>query len=233
MTHPRPPRSVFTGITEGVYWFLVMDVMLVLASSPTVLAWAMLPAESSSALLLVLTGLPLVPALAAASYAWQRRSEDRELVPASRFLHGYRVNVVDSLKVGAPAVLVLAVLALNVSYGGSVGTAGLNSLFLVMGAVIMLLLARAITIVSNYSFRLIDVVRLSVFTLLTKPLATLALVSLGVLTLGLVLVVGELALLLTASLLTFAVWQSERPITRLVTEQFVSHEEGPAPDGDA
>src|SRR5699024_1092352 len=54
------------------------------------------------------------------------------------------------------------------------------------------------------------------------PLATLALLSLGVLALGIILVVGEFLLLVTASLLAFALWAAERPVAQLLTEQFVT-----------
>lgn len=33
MTPPRRPRGLFTEITEGVYWFVVVDVMIVLAAA--------------------------------------------------------------------------------------------------------------------------------------------------------------------------------------------------------
>lgn len=226
MTPPRRPRSVFTALTEGIYWFVVIDVLLVLASFPTVLAWGLLTADASNVVLLVISTLPVAPAVSAALYAWRARSRDTDLVPASRFLHGYRVNLVDSLKIALPAIAILAVLSANITYGAALGTASLSTAFLVIGALVLLLLTRAITVVSQFSFRFIDVVRLSIFTLLTKPLSTLALLSLGVLTVGLAAFVGGFSLLLAASLLTFALWSSERPIARLLAEQFTA----PAPE---
>src|SRR5699024_7181272 len=85
-----------------------------------------------------------------------------------------------------------------------------------------LLLVRVLSIVSTFSFRSIDIFRLAAFTLLMRPLATLALLSLGVLALGIILVVGEFLLLVTASLLAFALWAAERPVAQLLTEQFVT-----------
>ena len=67
-----------------------------------------------------------------------------------------------------------------------------------------------------------DTLRLTAFTLLVTPLSTLALLSLGVLTLGIVLMAGEFMLPVVASLLVFALWASERPVVRLLTEQFTT-----------
>ncbi|MGO3314692.1 MAG: DUF624 domain-containing protein, partial [Brachybacterium tyrofermentans] len=130
MTSVRQNRSVLTGVTEWVYWLVTIDVLLVVACSPTILAWTLLTAEPSSVLLLVVATLPVVPAVSAALYAWRRRSEDPDLVPASRFLRGYRLNLLDSLKVGVPAVLVLGILSANVTFGAQLGTASFNAAFL-------------------------------------------------------------------------------------------------------
>lgn len=226
MSSARQNRSVLTGATEWIYWLVTIDVLLVLACSPTILVWTLLTADPRNALFLVVAALPVAPAVSAALYAWRRRSEDRDLVPASRFLRGYRANLLDSLTVGAPAVLVLGILTANVTFGAQLGTASFNAAFLALGALVLLVLVRALTIVSNFSFRFVDVLRLSVFTLLTKPLSTLALVSLGVLTLGIVHLVGSFMLLLAGSLLTVALWHSEKPVARLLRERFVS------PDAD-
>lgn len=231
MTPPRPPRSVFTALTEGVYWFVVIDVLLVLACAPTVLAWGLLTPDASRVMALVLATLPVAPAVSAALHAWRARSTDSDLVPASRFLRGYRATVVDSLKLALPATVILAVLSANISYGKVLGTASLSSAFLVLGVLVLLVLVRALTISSQFTFRFVDVLRLAVFTLFARPLSTLALLSLGVLTVGLTFVVGGFALLLTGSLLTFALWNSERPVSRLLTEQFVRPAPEPQPAG--
>ncbi|MGP9537311.1 DUF624 domain-containing protein [Brachybacterium sp. AOP43-C2-M15] len=230
MTPPRRTRGLFHEITEGVYWFLVIDVMVALASAPTVLVWTLLSPGPVSAVLFVVAALPLPPAIAAGLYACRAWRRDRELVPARHFLRGYRLNGLDSLVAGAPVLAVLALLAFNLSTGGRAGTSGLDILYLALGAVGLLVLARALSIVSGFSFRTIDVFRLTAFTLLVRPLSTLALLSLGVLTLGIVLLIGEFVLPVVASLLLFALWASERPIANLLTERFVSSPEPAADD---
>src|SRR5699024_6657557 len=166
MTPPRRPRGLFHEITEGIYWFLVVDVLLVLASAPTLLLWTMLGTGWLTALWFMLAALPMLPAVAAGLYACRAWREDRELIPARHFLRGYRLNALDSLKVGAPLLLVLGVLGVNLTQGGSAGAGALGAVFLVLGAVALLLLVRVLSIVSSFSFRSIDIFRLAAFTLL-------------------------------------------------------------------
>lgn len=225
MTPPRRSRGLFTEITETVYWFLVIDVLIVLASAPTIVLWALIAQGQLNALLFAIASLPLLPAISAALYAWRARSMDQELIPARRYLRGYRVNLLDSLKAGTPVVLVLGLLLFNIANGEAAGTRFLNVVFFALGVVALLLLTRILSIVSVFAFRTIDVFRLAAFTLLTRPLATLALLSLAVLTLGIIVVVGEFLLVVTASLLTFALWVSEKPISQLLNEKFVAEDE--------
>lgn len=225
MSPPRRSRGLFIEITEAVYWFLVIDVMLVLASAPTIVLWTLIAQGAPNALLFAICALPLLPAISAALYSWRTRSTDDELVPARRFLRGYRLNLRDSLTVGTPVLLVLGLLLFDIAHGSAAGTRALNAVFLVVAVLALLVLTRALSIVSAFSFRPIDVFRLTAFTLLTKPLSTLALISLGVLTLGIIVVVGEFVLLVTISLLTFALWASEKPVSQLLTEKFVLTDE--------
>lgn len=224
MTPPRRPRGLFIDLTEGVYWFLALDVLLVLASAPTLVLWTVMSSGPMSSLLFVLGAFPLLPALAAGLYACRAWREERELTPARHVFKGYRLNAVDSLKVGMPVLLVLALLAFNLTSTGGAANRLLTIVLLVASAAALLVLARVLSIVSAFSFRVRDVYRLAAFTLLVRPLSTLALLSLGVLVLGIVLLVGEFLLLFTASLLVFALWASERPVAQLLTEQFVSPE---------
>ena len=222
MTPPHRPRALLTEITEGVYWFLVIDVLLVLAASPALLLWTLLSPGPVSSALFVIAGLPLLPAVSAALYACRAWREDQELVPARQFLRGYRLNALDSLRAGGPVLLVLALVAFNLSYSTAPRSGLATIAFLILGGVALLVLVRALSIVSRFSFRIRDIFRLTAFTLLVKPLSSLALVSLGVLTFGIILLIGEFLLLATASLLVYALWVSEQPVAQLLTEQFIS-----------
>lgn len=233
MTPPRRPRGLFTELTEGVYWFLVVDVLMVLSAAPTLVLWTLLSPGPLSALVFVLVALPLLPAIAAGLYACRAWRDERELEPARQFLRGYRLNALDSLRAGAPVLLVLGLVAVNLAHARSTGGGGLlTAVLLVLGALALLVLVRALSIVSRFRFRTRDVLRLTAFTLLSTPRSTLALVSLGVLTLGIIVLIGEFLLLVTASALLVALWASERPVAALLTERFIdpagSVDHGPA-----
>lgn len=236
MTPPRRRRGLFTDLTEGVYWFLVIDVLLVLSAAPTLVVWTVMSPSVLGSMLFVLAALPLLPALAAALYACRSWREEKELLPARQLLRGWRLGALDGLTVGALPLLVLALAAFNLTRAGTSGIGVLDIVFLVVGAAALLVLVRALSIVSRFSFRVRDVYRLTAFTLLVRPLSTLALLSLGVLCLGIILVIGEFMLLFTASLLVFALWASERPVIGMIQEQFVGSAvsaEEPATDDPA
>ncbi|MFC7455915.1 DUF624 domain-containing protein [Brachybacterium sp. GCM10030267] len=233
MTEPtRDDRTTFTRVTEGIYWFLVVDVLIVLASSPTIVVWLLLAREASNIPLYLASLLLALPAISAALYAWRKRAEDPDPIPVRIFLRGYRQNALDSLKVGVPAALVLMVLSINIAYGDSAGTGALILAFAILAAIVVLIAARGLSIVSTFRFRLVDALRLSVFTLLTMPLRTLSLISLGVLVAGISLFVGDYAFLFLASLLTFAVWTSEKPVLARLRAEFVASESA-STDGDS
>src|SRR5699024_4230990 len=169
--------------------------LLVLASLPTAMVWMLLAQDASNIPLYTASLLFVLPAVAAAFWAWRARAQDFDPVPLSRFLRGYRLNVLDSLKIGVPGVVVLTVMT------------------------------RALSSLSTFSFRFVDVLRLSVFTLLTMPLRTLSMLSLWVLMAGISVLVGDYAFLFTASLLTLTMYHSERPVISRIRGQFVSDPE--------
>lgn len=228
----RDDRSTFTRVTEGVYWVLVIGLLLIVATLPTIVTWMLLPRDMSSVPLYGVSALFVPPALSAALFAWSRRAEDPDPVPLKVFVRGYRVNLRDSLGIGAPTLLILGVLAINLAGGASAGTTGLGPLFIVLAVLVLLIAARALSISSRLGFRLRDVLRLSVFSLLTMPLRTLALVSLGVLTAGISLYIGDFAVAILGAPLTFGLWWSEQPVLSRLRRDFVDADSDPDPDAD-
>ena len=224
MTHPdaspspRRPLAAVTVITEGVYRALVIEALLVLAALPALLASSLLPAGPLGTALLVLAALPLLPAHAAALHAWSRRGTGGDLTPAADLLRGLRLSTADSLRLGLPALVLLAALTTVASTATSVQ----RGVLLAAAGVLALLLARGLTILARFRFRTVDVLRLAVHTLLARPLATLALLSLGILTVGSAVLVGAFVPLLCGSLLLLALSRSEAPVVALVEERFVA-----------
>jgi len=221
----RDDRGTLERVTQALYWFVVIDVLLVVTSAPTVVTWMLLARDASNIPLYTASLLFILPAVAAAFWAWRAWTEDPDPVPLARFLRGYRLNLVDSLKIGVPGLVVLTVLATNITYGEVAGTSALNIAFLLIAAMVAAVMMRSLSLASALSFRFVDILRLSVFTLLTMPLRTLALLSIGVLVAGISLFVGDYAFLFLASVLTFIVCRSEQPVIARIREQFVADPE--------
>lgn len=219
----RDDRGTLARITEFLYWLVVQGVLLLVAASPTIVCWALLERHVSNLPLYTASTILLLPAVAGSLWAWRAHAEDPDPVPVRRFLRGYRHNLLDSLRIGVPALVILTVLATNITYGGTVGTGALTAAFVLLAVMVSVMTVRALSIASAFSFRLVDVLRLSVFTLLVMPLRTLALLSLGVLVLGISLFVGDYALLFLASTLTYLLHRSEREVIARVHAQFVHH----------
>ncbi|MGY5765103.1 DUF624 domain-containing protein [Brachybacterium sp. DNPG3] len=222
----RDDRSTMTRLTEAVLWLLVIGALLIVTTLPTTLTWMLLAQDASNIPLYAVSALFVPPALAAALFAWSRRAEDLDPVPAKVFLRGYRVNLRDALGIGAPALLLLAILATNVVGGSAVGTGALTPLFVVLAAILLLVAVRALSIASRLGFRLRDLARLSLFTLLTMPLRTLALLSFGVLVGGISLFVGDYAVALLGAPLSFALWWSEQPVISRLRRDFIEGADG-------
>lgn len=221
----RDERGTMERITGALYWFAVIDVLLVLTSAPTVVTWLLLVRDASNLPLYAASLLFVLPAVGASFWAWRAWTEDPDPVPLKRFLRGYRLNVVDSLKIAVPGMVVLTVLATNITYGHVAGTSVLSIAFLIMAVMVALVMMRALSLASALSFRFVDILRLSAFTLLTMPLRTVALLSLGVLAAGISLFIGDYAFLLLGSVLTFTMYRSERPVIARIREQFVAEPE--------
>lgn len=224
----RDDRGTLARITDALYWFVVIDVLLVACSAPAIVVWMLLAREASNVPLYAAALVFVLPAMTAALWAWRARTEDPDPVPLSRYLRGYRLNLVDSLKIGVPGIAVLTVLATNITYGEAAGTSVLNIAFALLAVMVAAVMVRALSIASALSFRLTDVLRLSIFTLLTMPLRTLSLFSLAILVAGISLFVGDYAFLFLASALTFVLHHSERPVIERLREQFVADPEGGA-----
>src|SRR5699024_3502205 len=65
MTPTRRARGLFHEITEGVYWFLALDVLLLLAAAPTLLLWSVIGAGPPDAALVRAAADPPLAASAA------------------------------------------------------------------------------------------------------------------------------------------------------------------------
>lgn len=223
------PRSFGDGTLSRaattVHWFLLLELWFLLATAPGLALAFWLAPDPSNLPLFALAAVPLGPALAAALFAWRRRDEATtadDVAPSPSFRRGYAVNLRDALAVWVPAVAVLLVLGVNVSFGGGTAGGALAGVQVVLAVVVLLVALRALAVASTFSFRLRDVLRIAVFTLYTTPLRTLGLLSSVVLAVGLTVVTFDAVVVLLASVLTFGLLRNEAPVLDLVRERFVA-----------
>jgi hypothetical protein len=206
-----------------VYWFLVIEVLWVLAAAPGLVMALLLERDASNLPLYALAAVPLGPATAAAVFAWRVFARDRDPSPGHQFWRGYRAGWRDALLSWVPALVALTVLGTNLAFGGAVGVAGPLSLLYVLLAVGVLLWGiRMLVLAGTFTFRWRDAARLGVWTLTARPLATLGLLSLLVLTAGIAYLTFDAVAVLLASVLTFFLARNEAPVLADVERRFVS-----------
>ncbi|WP_459644051.1 glycosyl transferase [Kineococcus sp. NUM-3379] len=214
------PLSHVTGV---VHWFVVVELLLVLTTAPGLAAALLLAPEASNLPLYAASALPVGPALAAAVFAWRRFLTERDTSPARHFLRGYRLGAADALRTWVPALAVLTVLAVNVAYRGTIGlAAAFTPGYVVLGALVLLWAVRTTVVAAVFAFRWRDAARISVLTLVARPLPTLGLLSLLVLCTGIAWVTFDAVVVLLASVLTFCLVRNEQPVLAHVRERFVA-----------
>ncbi|GEL46192.1 hypothetical protein CHO01_13080 [Cellulomonas hominis] len=206
-----------------VHWYLVVDVLMVLVAAPGLVVTALLAPAASNAPLVVLAALPVGPALAAGLYAWQVADTDRDLSPARHVARGLRRNTVDALRLWVPALAVLAVVAANVALNRSAGLPrALVGVSLLLALVVGLWLANATVIVARFSFRTRDTARLAAYSLFRHPGTALATASLLVVATGLLVLLGEWALLPTAGAFAWWLHRHSRALRADIEERFTA-----------
>ncbi|GAB3217066.1 DUF624 domain-containing protein [Kineococcus gypseus] len=232
MSAPVPPpaggarafgEGPLSQVTQVVHWFVVVEVLLALATAPGLAGALLLAPDASNLPLYALCAVPAGPALAASVFAWRAFLVDHDAAPAREFLRGYRLDALDALRTWVPALAVLTVLAVNMAHRDVVGAAAVfTPLYAVLGAAVLLWAVRVLVLTAVFTFRWRDAARLGVLTLLTRPRSTLALLSLLVLAIGTAWVTFDAVVVLLASVLTFLLAHSEGTVLREVRERFVA-----------
>ena len=222
----KPDDELGTGALSRwsavVYWFLVVEAMLVLTSAPGLVLLLLLDRDVSNLPLVALACVPFAPSVAAAVFAWRVFVRDRDLSPARHFWRGYRLDVLDVLRWWVPTVGVLGIIAVNVTHLGAVGIPPLVGV--VLGAVALLVVlwsGHALVLSALFSFRTRDIARLGAYFIAGKPLVTLGFVSILVLTVALAYVSDWLVVLLAAPL-TFFYARTATPVVAAAEAQFTA-----------
>ena len=208
--------------SAAVYWFLVVEGMLVLTSAPGLVLVQLLDRDASNIPLIALAFVPFGPSVAAALFAWRVFARDRDLSPARHFWRGYRLDALDVLRWWVPTLAVLAIIGFNLAH---LGAAGLPSVLgAALGAVALLIVVwsgHALVLSALFSFRTRDVARLGAYFVAAKPLVSLGLVSVLVLATAAAFVTDWLLVLLAAPL-TYLYARTSVPVVAAAEAQFTA-----------
>ncbi|MGI5189183.1 DUF624 domain-containing protein [Promicromonospora sp. CA-289599] len=206
---------------NAIYWYLVVELLLVLTSLPGLVALALLDRSPGNVPFVVLCLLPLGPAASAGLFALRDRATSDALTPASSFWRGYRLNWADILRVWTPALVVLGILAFSLANLGASGVpAWYAPALLVIGAGLLLWTVNVLVIVSFFGFRARDSARLAAHYLAARPLVTLGNLSLLVLAGGVVVLTTEVLFGLVAVVWLAFVLRNAAPLLADVEERF-------------
>jgi hypothetical protein len=216
-------EGVLGRVTAVVYWYLMVEALLVVAVLPGALGSLFLERTPGNAPLFALCLVPVGPAVSAALFALRDRTRAEGLTPASSFWRGCRLNWADALKVWVPALVAGVVLLLGLANVGAGGVPGwFAGVLVVVGAGLALWVVNALVIVSFFGFRTRDAARLAAHFLGARPLVTLGSLSLLVLAAGIVALTTEALFGLLAAAWLALVLRNAGPLLTEVEEQFTA-----------
>ena len=211
------PRS-----SAAVYWFLVVEALLLVTSAPGLVLLQVLDRDASNVPLFALACLPFGPSVAAALFAWRVFVRDRDLSPARHFWRGYRLDALDVLRWWVPTLVLLAIVAVNLTHLSDAGFP--PALAIVLGAIAVMVVlwsGHALVLSALFSFRTRDVARLGAYFVAAKPLVTLGFASVLVLAAG-VAYLSDWLLVLLAAPLTFLYARTAAPVVAVAEARFTA-----------
>lgn len=221
---PQFGEGPLARVTAPIYSFLVLDLLLLLTTLPTLVGLVVLARDASNAPLAVVCALPVGPAVSAALYALRHRARDlTDLHPAAAFWRGYKMNIGGVLRVWVPYLAGMALIAENLSHAktAAIPPWWRAALFLV-AVVATLWMLNALLISSLFAFRPVDVARLAAYFLGRTRGVTLG--NLGVLIAAAAVVdlCSEAVLALFAVLFAAAVLRVCAPLADQVERDFTA-----------
>lgn len=211
-------------VTSAIYCLLAVESQLLLAVAPGLVGLTVLDRDASNVPLALACLLPVGPALSAALFALRRHTDDlADLRPVAEFWRGYRLNAGGVLRLWVPWLAGLAVIAEILTHRAAAGVPGWwAAVLVVIGVVALLWMANALVIMSLFTFRPVDVARLSVYFLGRAKGVPLGSLSLLVVAFGVVYVASEVALAGLAVLFAVALLRVAGPLVRQVTDDFTA-----------
>jgi hypothetical protein len=222
-----PADEIGAGILSRtasiVYWFVVVEALIVLTTAPALVLVVLLAGEAGNAPLIGLCFVPVAPALSAAVFAWRVFRSDRDLAPAKHFWRGYRLNWLDVLRWWTPTVVVLTIVGFTLTNLGIANVPNGYGLVLVVIAVVVLMWAsHALVLSSTLALRTRDIARLAAYYLAARPASSLGVLSLLVASGGLIVLTADWVVVALAAPLALALLRNADPVLRDAIERFTT-----------
>ncbi|MFJ6076211.1 hypothetical protein ACIQFU_36185 [Streptomyces sp. NPDC093065] len=216
--------GVLSRAAALVHTLLTVEALLLLASAPGLAGLFLLAPDPANLPLAALCLLPLGPALSAAVYALHHRSADlTALHPARAYARGWRLNALPALRLWAPLLAWLTVIAFTLTHFTATGLPGWwAALLALVGAGSLLWGAHALLLTSLFTFRARDAARLAAYFLLRHGRATLGAASLLLLAAALTALLTEALPALLAAPLLLSLLHSGRSVITETEEEFTA-----------
>ncbi|MFD6034655.1 hypothetical protein ACFWHF_08980 [Streptomyces griseoincarnatus] len=207
-----------------IHTLVTVEALLLLTAAPGLAGLFLLAPEPANLPLAALCLLPLGPSATAALYALHHRSGDlTELRPARAFLRGWRLGAGPALKLWAPLLAWLTVIAFTLTHFPATGLPGWwASLLAVTGVGGLLWGAHALVLTALFAFRARDTARLAAYFLVKQPRATLGALSLLILTAAGTALLTEALPALLAGPLLLSLLHAGRPVIEETREHFTA-----------
>lgn len=207
-----------------VYTLLAVEFLIVVTTSPGLVALLLLDRDASNVPLAALCLVPVGPAVCAALYAVHRHRGDlTDLRPWGWFWHGYRTSFAGSLRLWVPYLVWMTIFGVNVTHLAAAGVprwwAGL---LVVLAVAATLWLGNALVIEALFAFRSRDVARLAGYFLGRTWGVTLGACCLLVVAVAVTVLFSEAVLVLLAALLALALVVNARPLVAGVRRDFTA-----------
>jgi len=219
--------GILTIITHYIAFFMAMNFYFLISILPALVWWAMFEPGLLDVIPLAIMGPGLTAMLCCMIKFRETNFEKEDLPTAKDFWRFYRQNVLDTLKLWLPYVMLMVILSTNVMhYAGGQVTRLIFTVSGIAGMVLFTLcIINVLMINAKFSFRVRDLYRLGMFYLFKDVKATVSYGVVCFLMVVVALLVSEILLFLVASILGYLMVHYGQAVLRDIGQTFVATHE--------
>ncbi|WP_257535663.1 YesL family protein [Mesobacillus foraminis] len=159
-------QGILFTFSNYIYWLLMTNLLFVLANAVFIGFFMTLKPDFSNISLYLLALIPSGPAISALFYSMDKLLKTKELSPVSDFIHGYKSSIKTTLAVWISILAAYFILMVDLQYFQQSASSTNQALSIIISLLIVVLSVLSITIMainSLYKFRIIDLLKLSVY----------------------------------------------------------------------